>query len=88
MTKIRAILGSLMAVVVVVGGVVFEAPQASATRGPIVISYEKTCVSGVRWYRRARRHDPHGDHRFPAHKLGRRGGVHGEDRGRTHLVHS
>ena len=47
MTKIKAILGSLLAVVVVVGGVAFEAPQASATRGPIVISYEKTCVSGV-----------------------------------------
>jgi len=47
MTKIKAILGLLVAVVVVAGGVAFEAPQASATRGPIVISYEKTCVSGV-----------------------------------------
>ena len=47
MTKIKAILGLLMAVVVVVGGVAFGAPQASATRGPIVIPYEKTCISGV-----------------------------------------
>jgi hypothetical protein len=47
MTKFKAILGLLMAVLVVVGGVAFGAPQASATRGPIVIPYEKMCVSGV-----------------------------------------
>lgn len=47
MTNVKSILGLLVAVVAVFVGVGFEAAQASATRGPIVISYEKTCVSGV-----------------------------------------
>ena len=47
MTNIKAITGLLAAVVTVVGGVVFEAAPASATRAPIVISYEKTCDETV-----------------------------------------
>ena len=45
-----------MAIVVVVGGVAFEVPQASATRGPNVISYSKTSSREPAMYRRARRH--------------------------------
>ena len=44
MTNVKSILGLLVAVVAVVVGVGFEAAQASATKAPIVISYEKTCV--------------------------------------------
>jgi hypothetical protein len=43
MTKLKTIVGLLVALVGVVGGVALGAAQASASSAPMVISYEKTC---------------------------------------------
>lgn len=43
MTKLKTIVGLLVAAVAVVGVVAFGAVQASASSAPIVISYAKTC---------------------------------------------
>jgi hypothetical protein len=47
MTKIKAIVGFLVAVVAVVGVVALGAAQASAASAPIVIPYAKTCDETV-----------------------------------------
>jgi hypothetical protein len=47
MTKLKTIIGLLVAVVAVVGVVAFGAAQASASSAPIVIPYEKKCTGGV-----------------------------------------
>ena len=47
MTKIKAIVGLLVAVAAAVAGVVaYGSAQASASSAPIVIPYEKTCQAG------------------------------------------
>jgi hypothetical protein len=43
MTNLKTIVGSLGAVVGVIGVVAFGAAQASASSAPIVIQYQKTC---------------------------------------------
>ena len=47
MTIPKTVIGLLVTVVAVVGVVAFGAAQASASRAPIVIPYEKTCTGGV-----------------------------------------
>ena len=94
MTNIKTLFGSLVAVAAAVVGVVaFGAAQASASSGPIVISYEKECNAAGRCEGTAEsggeRHvrDAGQPTRPSAHRRGGQADGDRVDHGRRHLDH-